>query len=493
MMATSTYDPDQTSGELPQAIARKNAPRGGTPNAPETPGANNVSGIPRGQQLGAMGDPGYFSAQPVRDAISAVQPYVPGGRYGAQMGDQVSRAYKEGGAGAAVGEGVRQLAGGVVAVGADIARPAIPVFDAAAQGLKTLVTGDSSPIQSAGASAPTPPQPAAVPTPATSYGANDRGAGYTAPAAAPSSGGYQGQSVAVPASAPVPTIAGPSSIDLANQRASGQLAVMRAQDNQNAQDNRAAMIAQGNNAQARFDVERARGEARVANFNAANGADMVLRGGTNAQKTAILANRDSANTQLLAAEGRANKTADALVGTPRNYLDEAAKGQGIEIAARHAANTDAQAPVQNQLLNQQVASNALHQEISRLAIEGTKKQQSLINQIQAETDPAKQRQLVATLLASQGKERPDVHELVHLKGGTDPNNPLVTLPDQAYVLNKATGQAQRIDTQTPQAGAAKVPTQDEWMKQARADPRNKGFDDAYLKNFYQSKYGNAGK
>lgn len=73
-------------------------------------------------------------------------PLIPGGQYGQDMGDQVAGAYKRGGVGAATGAALRTATAIPLAVGADVLRPAMPAWDAAAQGLKTFVTGDPTPI-----------------------------------------------------------------------------------------------------------------------------------------------------------------------------------------------------------------------------------------------------------------------------------------------------------------------------------------------------------
>jgi hypothetical protein len=83
-------------------------------------------------------------------------PLIPGGQYGQDMGDQVAGAYKRGGVGAAAGTALRSATAIPLAVGADVMRPAMPVWDAAAQGLKTFVTGDSTPINGSPAAAMPP-------------------------------------------------------------------------------------------------------------------------------------------------------------------------------------------------------------------------------------------------------------------------------------------------------------------------------------------------
>ena len=86
-------------------------------------------------------------------------------------GQAIQDAYSQGGIGAAVGQGFRGAMVPAVGLVDDVANSARRVLDPAANALKTLVTGDATPIGQAAAAAPAaakPPQSAAAPVPAAS-------------------------------------------------------------------------------------------------------------------------------------------------------------------------------------------------------------------------------------------------------------------------------------------------------------------------------------
>ena len=98
-------------------------------------------------------------------------------------GQAIQDAYNQGGIGAAVGQGFRGAMVPAVGLADDVMSSAAKVLNPAAQALKTLVTGDATPIGQATAAAPPsakPAQPAAASTPAAP----------TAPSAAPANPNY---------------------------------------------------------------------------------------------------------------------------------------------------------------------------------------------------------------------------------------------------------------------------------------------------------------
>lgn len=121
-------------------------------------------------------------------------------------GQAIQDAYSQGGIGAAVGQGFRGAMVPAVGLADDVMSSAARVIDPAAQALKTLVTGDATPIGQAAAAAPPsvkPAQPAAASTPAAP----------TAPSAAPANPNY-GNEPNAPAN---PLVAAPAaSAPLAN-------------------------------------------------------------------------------------------------------------------------------------------------------------------------------------------------------------------------------------------------------------------------------------
>lgn len=66
-----------------------------------------------------------------------------------KSGDAAQRAAGEGNYGGAIGHVIRGAAGGIAGIGDDVMRSAAKVLDPAANALKTLVTGDSTPINQA--------------------------------------------------------------------------------------------------------------------------------------------------------------------------------------------------------------------------------------------------------------------------------------------------------------------------------------------------------
>lgn len=113
-------------------------------------------------------------------------------------GQAIQDAYNQGGIGAAVGQGFRGAMVPAVGLADDVMSSAAKVLNPAAQALKTLVTGDATPIGQAAAAAPPsakPAQPAAAPTPAAS----------AAPSAAPANPNYGNEPNAPAAPQAAPT------------------------------------------------------------------------------------------------------------------------------------------------------------------------------------------------------------------------------------------------------------------------------------------------
>lgn len=123
-------------------------------------------------------------AQGARDAGGFVARGFPGTTTALKgAGEAIQDAYKQGGVGAAIGQGFRGAMVPAVGLADDVMGSAAKVLDPAAQALKTLVTGDATPIGQATAAAPPsakPAQPAAASTPAAP----------TAPSAAPANPNY---------------------------------------------------------------------------------------------------------------------------------------------------------------------------------------------------------------------------------------------------------------------------------------------------------------
>jgi hypothetical protein len=148
-----------------------------------------------------------------------------------------------------------------------------------------------------------------------------------------------------------------------------ELDMIRAREQQDAQSRNDAMQ-RGINYASAWDAQRkAEGEARVANFRATNGADMILAGGTPEQKQAIIQQQQIANARLAGAN--ANLVAATQPGPQRNYIQEAA--QGAQLREQSIAGADARLNSQDARttgaltrqgmeINQQTAQQKLEQE-----------------------------------------------------------------------------------------------------------------------------------
>ena len=115
----------------------------------------------RGMYAGANAELGDFAKAALPGTATAIQ----------GAGQAIQDAYSQGGIGAAVGQGFRGAMVPAVGLADDVANSARRVLDPAANALKTLVTGDATPIGQAAAAAPAaakPPQSAAAPVPAAS-------------------------------------------------------------------------------------------------------------------------------------------------------------------------------------------------------------------------------------------------------------------------------------------------------------------------------------
>ena len=115
----------------------------------------------RGMYAGANTEAADFAKAAFPGTATAIQ----------GAGQAIQDAYSQGGIGAAVGQGFRGAMVPAVGLADDVANSARRVLDPAANALKTLVTGDATPIGQAAAAAPAaakPPQSAAAPVPAAS-------------------------------------------------------------------------------------------------------------------------------------------------------------------------------------------------------------------------------------------------------------------------------------------------------------------------------------
>jgi hypothetical protein len=454
----------QIPGTLPQSGPRVAA----TPMVP-APSANT-----------APPAPGYGSNMPTLAGPAGVGQYLPGAGAARDAASEVSSAYRSGGVPAAIGAGVRGLGATVIDTARDVAGGVARVAQPAIDAVRSAFTGDYSRPGSAPA-----PAAAAAPAPSTP-GKYDNDLPPGAPPAA------QGPTLSVPVPTPNP-LAGmlPQQTDAERNNAPFHEAYQAMQGRGRFEDAQAAQAAQSarirNGAPDSRDLERAQGEARVARFRATNGADMILRGGNAAQKAAIVGEANAADRNVLAIQGeqaRANEK-----GNARDFVKENVEGEGSLIAQQNARTAAADAPYKRAGSIAKVGLAAAQTQQAQLSVQGVQKLQALQDQLaKAAPGSPEHEQLLSAILAAQGKEKPAAYQLAHLKGGTDPNNPLAQLPDQAYMVDQRSGKFQRVDTAPPaaKADAATIPAMSEadYMAAARAHPENRGFDDAYLKNQY---------
>ena len=145
------------------------------------PLATSPSNTYPGNQAEAAGNIYAKSNAEAADFAKAAFPSTTTAIQGA--GQAIQDAYNHGGIGAAVGQGFRGSMVPAVGLADDVMSSAAKALNPAAQALKTLVTGDATPIGQAAAAAPPsakPAQPAAASTPAAP----------TAPSAAPANPNY---------------------------------------------------------------------------------------------------------------------------------------------------------------------------------------------------------------------------------------------------------------------------------------------------------------
>ena len=86
-----------------------------------------------------------------------------------------------------------------------------------------------------------------------------------------------------------------------------------------------------NAAQSGLDLDKATRNAEMADFLSKNGSDMILSGGSKTQKQAIIASaaRAKQEREQAGAGERLGCRIAAAKGVPQDYLEQAAKGQGV--------------------------------------------------------------------------------------------------------------------------------------------------------------------
>jgi len=242
----------------------------------------------------------------------------------------------------------------------------------------------------------------------------------------------------------------------AQPNARTELDLIRAREQQDLQSRNDAMQRGANWASAWDAQRKAESEARVANFRATNGADMVLRGGPSdeAMKGAIVQQAAIANARRTAADTAL--TAASQPAPQRNYIQEAALGG--QLREQSLAGSDArltgQMTRQGQAVNQQTAEQKLQQE---------KRISDTSAAMLAEKDPTKREQLQQSILTMLGKDPREGFKVLPYSLPDRTNEfGAVMKGGQGLVLVGPDGKAQVIgpgapQEQQPAAGAAKIP------------------------------------
>lgn len=226
-----------------------------------------------------------------------------------------------------------------------------------------------------------------------------------------------------------------------------------------------------NQQQAGVDLERARGEARVANFLAKNGADVVL--GSNPIEKALAAKRygavrDAANATLAEAQKQYNATGAALASpTGRNYVQEAVAQEQSRLAGQQGQIAAAEA--------------GQKQQFGQLQLQHQQRINDISSRLISETDPKKIASLQQSLLTLLGKNEIGRYDVKVVPGGTrfDPNNSTMPIkdPDRVVVYDKY-GQEPPHILETGQ-GQSAPPPKAQALSEARAFvAKNPGSKDA---------------
>lgn len=233
------------------------------------------------------------------------------------------------------------------------------------------------------------------------------------------------------------------------------------------------------------ELEQARSAARVADFQARSGADVVLRGGTGTEAARYGQAAQNANARLAALEGQA---AAAAAPPPHNYIDDYGKLQNAASLNKTADSrvTDAGARVTEAgaRATEANAKAGLEREQTvgfKLSNEQHSKILSLADAMGKATAPEDVKKLERQILALTGKSSED-WTVQHLAGQSrvDANGmPAGKDADSALVLNKKTGEQYLINSQ----GVGKPPPSAADNATLRANANNKEVYDGFVKRF----------
>lgn len=269
-----------------------------------------------------------------------------------------------------------------------------------------------------------------------------------------------------PVQSAVQSSAGPNtSIRDANEAARAELNVMRAREAQDGQSRMNAMLQNANQADAWTDRQKAEGEARAANFRAANGADMILRGGNPEQKQAIIQQAAMANANLAGATARQTAANQPL--PQRNFIQEAVQGEGAIEGSATARDNRLTAATNR-------AGAAIGQQSEQQKLDQQKRISEASSKLLEAKTPEEREQLQQSILTMLGKDAKDGTRVVPISMPDSTNEMgAVMKGGQAVAVISPDGKVQivKMGDNGQQPGAATPPkpaTPDLALNEARA-------------------------
>jgi hypothetical protein len=430
-MALDDYDEKSSNGgQLGQAIARKNARRGGTPNAPEVddePVQTGPTRVDGASPLAANAPSAYSGAAsfPRPTDVSATEQAQQGPRgiryTGGEAGPGIFRQPFTSYTPQTANEGGGDR--GYPAIGAPPAPPATTQPIVAAQD-QVDRSGGRSPVQY-------PPQATAAPVPAVA----------APPAPGTITRSMQANGVPLYSGTGGPMATQPGAVGMtdaqrnnapfaeANRAADQHIAALTATDQAGQQARNAAMNANADLARAWTRNRDAESSNRVAQFRATDGADMVLgdrSGGYEDQRAAIREAAGRSGAELAASRTGLDRASGALT----NGRDPIADLKSVSEVGNRDAITNARVDTENQALAQAKVMNPLAADAARtglaggkLALETQQRIGDLGSRIAASTDRKEIDRLSSQVAGIMGKDKPDQYR-VHVAHGEEVTDPL---------------------------------------------------------------------
>lgn len=258
-----------------------------------------------------------------------------------------------------------------------------------------------------------------------------------------------------PVAAPQSVIAAPQETPYdpaADRSTAGVMSAMGAAEQKAMQDRTQGALAATNTLQAGVDKAKLEGEARVAKWQATNGADMVLRGGSRAEKAAIVANAAQADAALNAANGNVI-TAQAAQQKPGTQVADNAVTQQVIQNATAGAN--------------QAAGAATDQKLKGLQVENAKRLNDLGASLLSAKTPEERNKISANILTLLGKDKPEQYlvNTVNLPDSFDQNTGVAIRGGQRVIItDRATGKNEIVDPNNLPGAAAKPAGQGQYKE-----------------------------